>query len=491
MQVFYLPRNAFLPFRKRTLRIVLFYKIWYTEYKHKPKGYIKMEPVKFYLITDTHYFKNSIGAFGEEYERFMDFQQKCFAETQAIDEAAFAWLKQAQDADTVLIAGDLSFWGETESHIAFTKLLRELKESGKRVYVVTAGHDMEEHPFGFNESGRFDVQGTKFTELYDYYKEFGYDDAVAFNREHLSYVAQLSDKVRLLVLCNDIEGKKHIAYDDAFLGWIEAQAKQAQADGQMMIAMEHYPVLPGQPILALIGDARQAESEKLIKTLADNGVHLIFTGHMHNQSINMTVTEKGNRFFDVCTGSAIGWPAFMRLVTIQDEATVKVESIPIPEFDWDKKGLSGEDYLKVQFDKMIRSLIGAMKDDPERFMKKLGIKPNGKLKKLVPMLGRKLSKMTVGQFTRLLLVKADPQIKNDSFVEFAVSFVRSVFEGNQPYVEGTPGGDTLLRVFKRLAPFFKKMKGSQGEPLDFYETMKHTVGNYGIDDYNAVLRLTE
>ena len=130
-----------------------------------------------------------------------------------------------------------------------------------------------------------------------------------------------------------------------------------------------------------------------------------------------------------------------------------------------------------------------METDPERFMRKVNIKPTPALYKIFPILGKKLSKMTVGGFARLLLVRADPQIKHDSFVEFAVSFVRSVFEGNQPYVEGTPGGDTLLRVFRRLAPFMKKMKGSQGEPLDFYETMKHTVGNYGIDDYNATLKL--
>ena len=138
---------------------------------------------------------------------------------------------------------------------------------------------------------------------------------------------------------------------------------------------------------------------------------------------------------------------------------------------------------------MIRTMIDRMQSDPERFMRKLRIKPSPLLNKLFPIIGKKLSNMTVGAFARLLLVKADPQIKKDSFVEFAVSFVRSVFEGNQPYVEGTPGGDTLLRVFRRLAPFFKKMKGSQGEPLDFYETMKHTVGNYGIDDYNATLNL--
>ena len=138
---------------------------------------------------------------------------------------------------------------------------------------------------------------------------------------------------------------------------------------------------------------------------------------------------------------------------------------------------------------MIRTLIYRMEHDPEKFMRKVSIKPSPALMKIFPVIGRKLSKMTVGGFARLLLVKADPQIKNDSFVEFAVSFVRSVFEGNQPYVEGTPGGDTLLKVFRRIKPFVKTLKGSQGETLDFYETMKHTVGNYGIDDYNAELRL--
>ncbi len=449
-----------------------------------------MKPLKFYLITDTHFFDKSIGACGKEYEEYMDGEQKCYIESQAINEAVLAWLEKAEDADIVLIAGDLSYNGEKKSNETFSKLLHDFKEkSGKKLFVVTAGHDFNETSFCFNESGRGTVEGTAFSELLDYYGDFGYKDAIAFNEKHLSYVAELSEDVRLLVICNDTQEAKHITYDDEFLGWIESQAKQAQTDGKMMIAMEHYPVLPGQPLFALIGDATQAQSGKLIDTLADNGVHLIFTGHMHNQSINMVKTEKGSKFYDVCTGATIGWPAFMRLVTIQDEETVQIESIPVPEFDWDKKGLTGEEYLKAQFERLVRTLIDRMQTDPERFMGKVRIKPTPLLKKVFPVVGKKLSKMTVGRFCRLLLVKADPKIKKDSFVEFAISLVRSVFEGNQPYVEGTPGGDTMLRVLRRLAPFIKNMKGSQGEQLDFYEMMKHTIGNYEIDDYNATHKL--
>ncbi len=450
-----------------------------------------MNPLKFYLVTDTHYFKNSLGAYGEEYERFMDFEQKCFAETQSINEAVFSYLETANEADIVLIAGDLSFNGEKESNEAFSKLLHEFTEkSGKKVYVVTAGHDFNDNPFCFTDKGRGKPEGTKFTDLYGYYKDFGYTDAIEFNEKHMSYVAQLSDDVRLLVICNDIDGQKHITYDDEFLGWIESQAKKAAEDGQMMFAMEHYPVLPGQPILSLIGDARQSESQKLIDTLADNGVHLIFTGHMHNQSINVVETEKGNKFYDVCTGCAIGCPAYMRLVTLQDKDTVKIESIPVPDFDWDKKGLSSEEYFKAQFERMIRVLLNAMKDDTERFMGKVNIKKTPFMIKVIRFAGKRLSKMTVGAVARLLFVKCDKSIKKMLFTDLAISMVRYAFEGNQPYVEGTPEGDTLLRIFKRISRFKKTIKDSQGKEIDLYETLKHTVGNYGIDDYNAVLKLS-
>ena len=87
------------------------------------------------------------------------------------------------------------------------------------------------------------------------------------------------------------------------------------------------------------------------------------------------------------------------------------------------------------------------------------------------------------------MIKVDRSIKKVKFAEFAIDMVRSVFEGNQPYVEGTPEGDMLLRLFKRIKPFMKNFKGSQGEVYDSYELLKHTVGNYGIDDYNAEIKL--
>ena len=87
-----------------------------------------MSKLNFYLVTDTHFFKNSLGAYGKEYDEFMRFEQKCFGETEAINNAIFDYLSTQTKTDTILIPGDLSFNGEKESHLGFIKLLK------KRIY---------------------------------------------------------------------------------------------------------------------------------------------------------------------------------------------------------------------------------------------------------------------------------------------------------------------------------------------------------------------
>ena len=122
-------------------------------------------------------------------------------------------------------------------------------------------------------------------------------------------------------------------------------------------------------------------------------------------------------------------------------------------------------------------------------MRKINIKESPAATKLIVFAGKKISKMTVGKLARLLCIKADKEIRNNNFVDLAIDIARNVFVGNQPFVEGTPEGDTLLRLFRRISKFKKTIKDSQGNELDLYETLKHTVGNYGIDDYNATLKL--
>lgn len=450
-----------------------------------------MSLLDFYLITDTHFFKNSLGAYGKEYDEFMRFEQKCFAETEAINNAIFNYLASQTKTNTILIPGDLSFNGEKESHLGFIKLLKKLQDNGKRVYVITAGHDFNDYCRGYTDEGIHRVEHTNRDELFDLYYEFGFKDAIAVDKKHLSYVAQLTPEIRLLALNNDGTEDCRETYDEEQLQWIKEQIRDAKANNQMIFAMNHYPLLPGQPIFSLIGSAVQKNSGAITTMLADEGCNLVFTGHMHNQAINEKITEKGNKLYDVCTGSAIGCPAYMRFVTIENKETVDIKSEPIPDFKWETNGRSCKKYLSDLFDSMILNMLDDMKYHPERMAGKLGMGDNKAIYPVFKAVGKLFDKLTCGGLCRLFFVKCDKSIKKVLLKDYIVELVQNLFAGNQPFTEGTPEGDAILGVLKRLNFILKKInvKNIDGEKVDLYEILKHSAGNYGIDDHNAVLKL--
>lgn len=453
-----------------------------------------MNDLKFYLITDTHFFKNSLGARGDAYDDFMRFEQKCFAETQSINISVFDWLKNADEADNVLIAGDLTFNGEKESHLEFIKLLNELKASGKNVYVITADHDFKKDGdscFAFDENGRSSPQSTKREELYDLYYEFGFKDALAVDKKHLSYVSQIGEGVRLLALNNDGADDGQRRFDEEQIKWIKEQAKKAREDGQIMFAMNHYPLLPGQPIFSIVPSAVQKESDAVTTMLADEGVHLIFTGHMHNQSINEKITDRGNKIYDVCTGSIIADPAIIRHITITSENKAIIKSIATPDFEWDTKGKSCKQYLSDLFDSMILNMLDDMQYNPERILSRFGARGSKGLFPVFKTVGKIINKITLGSVCRLLWIKCDKSLKHELLKHYLAELVRGVFEGNQTFVEGTPKGDVFISFLKRMNPVFSKinLKTVDGKKADLFDILKNSAGNYGIDDYNAELDL--
>ena len=452
-----------------------------------------MKETKFYLITDTHYFAPKLGCSGPEYDDFMHYEQKCFAETASINRSVIDYLKEAKEADNVLIAGDLSFNGEIESHREFIALLDELRESGKNVYVVTADHDFkyDGDTFAFGENGRYSPEGTKREDLPELYKSFGFGQAIAEDREHLSYVAQIGEGVRLLALNCDFKKKGNHHFKEEQLQWIKEQAEKAREDGQMLFAMNHYPILGGQPLMALIEPMSVRDSHETATFLADNGIHLVFTGHMHNQSINFIETEKGNKLYDVCTGAIIADPAYIRLVTIKDEKTVDIKSIPTPDFDFDTKGKDCKQYLSDLFDNMIVNVLTDMRDDTQRMMNKFHLGDDAKLRFILRMAGKVLCAIKLSTLARILFIKCPKSIKNVTLLKYATDIVRHMFEGNQPFVEGTDEGDLFIAFLKRINPILKKisLKNPDGTKADLFDVLKNTVGNYGIDDYNATLIL--
>ena len=201
------------------------------------------------------------------------------------------------------------------------------------------------------------------------------------------------------------------------------------------------------------------------------------------------IIENGNKLYDITTGSVIADPAFIRLVSITDEKTINIKSIPTPDFIWDTDDC--KKYLSDMFDRMIVNIITDMRDDTERAMRKLGIKNKGITKKCLRIAGNFICKVKVGTLARLLFIKCDKSIKNMRVLDYATELVRGVFEGNQTFVEGTPKGDVWLNLLKRINFILKRinLKGWDGKKADLYDLLKNTAGNYDIDDYNATLTI--
>lgn len=448
-----------------------------------------MKPFSFYLITDTHYFENSLGASGREYDAFMRYEQKCFAETQAINESVFNYLENAEFSDTVLIAGDLSFSGEKESHLGFIRLLRQLKKSGKRVLVITADHDFNKEPWAYSGDTHYVVEGTDRSELYDLYYEFGFDDAIAVDKEHLSYVSQLSDGVRLLALNNDYNDDGVRRFDESQREWIKIQCEQAKKDGQLMIAMCHYPLLAPNALFSLIKSTYQSDGYSAAEFLASCGVKLVFTGHTHIQSVNSLTADNGNMIYDICTGSVIADPAVIRYVELKDEHTARITSIKAPDFVWNTDGRLCEKYLADMFDSMILNIIHDMQYEPARVLSRITAPES--MKPVLKLGGRILSNLTVGRAGRILFVKVADELKSVPLTEFAAELVRRIFEGNPGYDRGTPRGDAVLGVFKRLRPILNRIKvtDQSGKLADLYDMIVKTVSLRPYDDWNCTLNL--
>lgn len=329
--------------------------------------------IKIAVISDAHLYASSLGSTGVAFEEYISKDRKMIKESELILDAALTKIK-ASTSDVVLITGDLSKDGEKVNHELMAQKLKEVEEAGKKVYVINGNHDISNaKAFQYLETGKKAISTISSKDFKEIYQDFGYGEAISQDKESLSYVVEPAPGYRIIA----IDASK---YNDSTsnpsseaageikastMVWIKEQIKDARAQGKEVIGMIHQGVVPHFSVEATLFPIYLVKDySKVANELADAGLSLIFTGHFHAQDISGITTSKGNKLYDVETGSMVTYPVPIRNVTIKDHVVV-VTSTPVDQVEGlDLKGYANfeaysREFLKVSLKQQVQKVLTA------------------------------------------------------------------------------------------------------------------------------------
>lgn len=302
------------------------------------------------IISDIHYFAPaSIGGSMADFIEFSKLENSSTYVADAAVDCAFATFKKQAakgELDFVLIPGDLTRNGEKAGHLAFAARLRQFEqETGIPVYVINGNHDIN-NPRASRYDGERYVSDTQTTQedFREIYREFGYDEAISTytppegaKAGALSYTANLGDKYRLIALDggrytadntdkgNDVQETAG-SFTEDLLKWAVNECKKAEAEGRIVIGMNHFNIVPH---FETETDLFQAfvlkEWERMADTLADAGMHYMISGHLHSHDVAEYVSDNGEKITDIATASLINYPNMFRTLKFSASSTKNIK----------------------------------------------------------------------------------------------------------------------------------------------------------------------
>ena len=466
--------------------------------------YENIKPLKVNIISDIHYYAREMGYSGKAFDKTNATASNEMVYSKEILEALMDQLAK-DDAEIVLVSGDVTNKAEIPSHEGVIKVLRSLKERGKRVYVITATHDFTDSNMTYCYEGdeRKTVPAVTREELKKLYHEFGPDEAISIHEDSMSYVVQLCDGYRLFALNDDRNHKGASGFSDDCFKWISEQIEDAKKNGQFIIPMTHHPMLSPSPFYKIIGGGNiMGEADKRIDEFTELGLNYMFTGHTHMQDISYKYTDNGKIFYDITTPGAVGYPAAFRKVTFRPaEGKIEVDSAGV---DCEINGKPVKDHCEDKFFGMIRRVIAkAGSDIPEfaRMANSFSVKPGliYKIGWIIKPFAKILGNLTIGNIAPLCkkesgLKKKDWQdIKDEKVVDFIVSLVANLFGGDSPYSPDTAHYKITMGVLAIIDSILAVFGIKIGKILKGAESVQSTVEpllyNSGICDEKAVLNL--
>ncbi len=232
----------------------------------------------------------------------------------------------SEKPDMVLTTGDLTKDGELLSHQYVAGQLNRLREAGIKTFVIPGNHDFgSKHALIFDgdQSSKAEVVSREqFTELY---RNHGYGAESLCDETSLSYCCEPVEGLLLIGLDSGTDGR----LEESTLQWACQQAAQAQQQGKYVLAMMHHALLPHfNAEDQLLPSSVVQNYETVRNRLADAGVQVVLTGHIHISDIAKDYNADLTRsIYDISTGSVISYPCdYRRLTLSEDRAQLSVST---------------------------------------------------------------------------------------------------------------------------------------------------------------------
>ena len=264
------------------------------------------------VASDPHFISPALTDGGPGYQRVLAAGDSKFMPWS--EEILNAFIEEQLTAekapDAVLLTGDLSFNGAVMSHEALASKLRPLQEAGIPVLVLTGNHDVYNINAARFEGENYTRVPYATTELFrEIYGEFGFDAALSTAPDSLSYVFELDDGLRFLML--DFNTLDHFCgISDDTLAWAEDQLRAAKEAGAQVIAAGHQNLYRH----SLFQDGYViSESDRLAELLRTYGVQVFLSGHLHIQHIR---TE--HNLIEIAGSALCSWPCQYGILSCTD-----------------------------------------------------------------------------------------------------------------------------------------------------------------------------
>lgn len=326
------------------------------------------------VIADPHVLASSLVEEGAAMDKMMAGQRKMLD----LSEVAFTALVDTallHKPALVLIPGDLTKDSEVASHDVVVEQLSRLQSAGINTLVIPGNHDIGGKAFAYRGGESVPVESLSDSEWESKYAMV-YEQALAKDPNSHSYVAEPLRGVTVLGIdASHDDGEGYLS--DETLAWVLAQADEANAKGNMILAMCHWQVLEHVDDGGMITDisARLQAADTIRDELMAHGVHMLLTGHVHVNSISTyrdTIAVIGDSIVEISTGSPITYPCPYRWLTIaSDRSTVEVSTAmlsALPEQD-DLTTYSRE-WMKEHIEIMMPSLSVRLYDKAASVMEK-------------------------------------------------------------------------------------------------------------------------